>query len=58
MFRSICKVGTVAARPIEGGLDRDPPQVDIFFGDDGDIILNPTESRLNNVDIASKLIYW
>ncbi|QSZ36966.1 hypothetical protein DSL72_009058 [Monilinia vaccinii-corymbosi] len=44
MFRSVCKVGTVAARPIEGGLDRDPPQVDIFFGADEDIILNPTES--------------
>ncbi|KAF7871976.1 uncharacterized protein EAF02_009081 [Botrytis sinoallii] len=45
-FRSICKVGTVAARPIEGGLDCDPPQVDIFFGDDEDIILNPTESYI------------
>ncbi|RAL58656.1 hypothetical protein DID88_003020 [Monilinia fructigena] len=44
MFRSICKVGTVAARPLEGGLDRDPPQVDIFFGDCEDIILNPSES--------------
>ncbi|KAF5877161.1 putative dead box helicase protein [Botrytis fragariae] len=45
-FRSICKVGTVAARPIEGGLDCDPPQVDLFFGDDEDIILNPTESYI------------
>ncbi|TGO36001.1 hypothetical protein BHYA_0138g00140 [Botrytis hyacinthi] len=45
-FRSICKVGTVAARPIEGGLDCDPPRVDIFFGDDKDIILNPTESYI------------
>ncbi|KAF7955588.1 hypothetical protein EAE96_004514 [Botrytis aclada] len=45
-FRSICKVGTVAARPIECGLDCDPPRVDIFFGDDRDIILNPTESYI------------
>ncbi|APA11365.1 hypothetical protein sscle_07g061350 [Sclerotinia sclerotiorum 1980 UF-70] len=44
MFRTVCKVGTVAARPIEGGLDRDPPQVDLFFGDDEDIILNPVDS--------------
>ncbi|KAB8296756.1 hypothetical protein EYC80_002173 [Monilinia laxa] len=44
MFRSICKVGTVAARPLVGGLDRDPPQIDIFFGDYEDVILNPSES--------------
>ncbi|KAK8902165.1 hypothetical protein QC760_009643 [Botrytis cinerea] len=45
-FRSICKVGTVAARPIDGGLDCDPPRVDIFFGNDEDIVLNPTESYI------------
>ena len=48
-FRTICKVGTVAARPIEGGLDQDPPQVDIFFGDNDDIILNPAECRAQKI---------
>lgn len=43
MFRSICKVGTVAARPIEGGLDCNPPTIDIFWGDVEDAVLNPTE---------------
>ncbi|KAJ8069476.1 hypothetical protein OCU04_003129 [Sclerotinia nivalis] len=55
MFRSVCKVGTVAARPIEGGLDRDPPQVDLFFGDDEDIILNPVDSY---VMIQSRLGFF
>ncbi|PQE15630.1 DEAD box helicase protein [Rutstroemia sp. NJR-2017a BBW] len=44
LFRSICKVGIVAARPIEGGLDRNPPTIDIFWGDVEDATLNPTES--------------
>lgn len=54
MFRSVCKVGTVAARPLEGGLDRDPPQVDIFFGDDEDIILNPAECKLHKLTTLPK----
>lgn len=54
MFRSVCKVGTVAARPIEGGLDRDPPQVDIFFGDHEDIILNPAECELHQAHGCTK----
>ncbi|KAI9648909.1 hypothetical protein NHQ30_001475 [Ciborinia camelliae] len=54
-FRSVCKVATVAARPLEGGLDLDPPQIDIFFGDDEDIILNPAESY---VMIQSRLGFF
>ncbi|KAG4433671.1 hypothetical protein IFR05_010839 [Cadophora sp. M221] len=43
MFKTICKIATVAARPIEGGLDQDPPTVDLFWGDVRDMAFDPVE---------------
>ncbi|PVH72387.1 hypothetical protein DL98DRAFT_553156 [Cadophora sp. DSE1049] len=43
MFKTICKVATVAARVIKGGLDRDPPNIDLFWGDPNDIVIDPVE---------------
>ena len=45
-FRSVCKIATVAARPFEGGLDQNPPKVDLFWGDDEDAVFDPVESKL------------
>lgn len=44
MFKTICKVAIVAARPIEGGLDQDPPMIDLFWGDVKDLVFDPVES--------------
>ncbi|KAH9218255.1 P-loop containing nucleoside triphosphate hydrolase protein [Leptodontidium sp. 2 PMI_412] len=43
MFKTICKVAIVAARPIEGGLDQDPPMIDLFWGDVKDLVFDPVE---------------
>lgn len=45
MFRTVCKIATIAARPILGGLDQNPPTIDLFWGDIGDIALDPVESE-------------
>ncbi|KAK0105476.1 hypothetical protein ONS96_004862 [Cadophora gregata f. sp. sojae] len=43
MFKTICKVAIVAARAIRGGLDQDPPSIDIFWGDIKDMVIDPVE---------------
>ncbi|CZS98291.1 uncharacterized protein RCO7_08942 [Rhynchosporium graminicola] len=43
MFKTICKVATVAARVIKGGLDQDPPTIDLFWGDIKDMVIDPVE---------------
>lgn len=43
MFRTICKVAVIAARPIIGGLDQNPPQIDLFWGDDDEAVFDPTQ---------------
>ncbi|KAJ5035137.1 uncharacterized protein L3040_008396 [Drepanopeziza brunnea f. sp. 'multigermtubi'] len=45
-FRSICKIATVAARPIEGGLDQNPPTVDLFWGEINDMFVDPVEKYI------------
>jgi len=47
LFNTICKVAIVAARPI-GGLRKDPPGVDIFWGDPNDAEFDPAESKSSN----------
>ena len=44
-FRSICKIAIVAARPLEGGLDQNPPQIDLFWGDVDDAVFDPVEGK-------------
>jgi hypothetical protein len=41
MFRSICKIAVVAARPILGGLDQNPPSIDLFWSDPNDAVIDP-----------------
>lgn len=48
-FRSICKVAIVAARPYEGGLDQNPPQIDIFWGDPNDAAIDPVEREFDSL---------
>ena len=54
MFRSICKICVVAARPIVGGLDQNPPQIDLFWGSIEDAVFDPVERKmLPNLDRCS-----
>ena len=41
-FRSVCKIAIIAARPLEG-VQQNPPQLDIFWGDDKDTAFDPSE---------------
>ena len=42
-FQSVCKVGVVAQRPFVGGLDQNPPEIDIFWADPDDAVVDPLE---------------
>ena len=44
MFRKVCKVAVVAGRPMSYHED-DPPTIDIFWGDDEDVEIDPVECR-------------
>jgi helicase required for RNAi-mediated heterochromatin assembly 1 len=46
-FRTICKAAIIAARPFEGGLDQNPPQIDIFWGKDEEVVFDPVERKSN-----------
>lgn len=45
MFSSILKVAVVAARPIEGGLDQNPPSVDLFWADSDEAEIDLVEGN-------------
>lgn len=45
LFRTECKIAMVAARPIEGGLDQNPPQIDLFWGNTDDAVFDPVERK-------------
>lgn len=40
-FKKICKVATIAQRPYEGGLDQDPPVIDILWANPDDAVMDP-----------------
>ena len=42
-FKTICKLATIAQRPIKDGLDQTPPLVDIMWADPRDAVLDPAE---------------
>ncbi|KAG9242476.1 P-loop containing nucleoside triphosphate hydrolase protein [Calycina marina] len=46
MFSTVCKCAIVAARPYEGGLDQDPPTVDLFWAVEDEAVLDPSESYI------------
>lgn len=54
-FRTVCKVATVAQRPYAGGLDQDPPEVDIQWADINDAVFNPCEELIM---VESRNGYW
>jgi helicase required for RNAi-mediated heterochromatin assembly 1 len=43
VFGTECKIAIVAARPFIGGLDQNPPQIDLFWGDIGEAAFDPSE---------------
>lgn len=46
------------ARPLEGGLDQNPPAVDLFWGDEDQAVLDPAECKdLSECAIVSSNIY-
>ena len=45
LFRTSCKVAVIAARPLVGGVDQNPPQVDIFWGNNNDAVFDPDERK-------------
>lgn len=40
-FSTICMTATVAQRPYRGGLDQNPPQIDIVWGNVDDYVIDP-----------------
>ncbi|KAL8945072.1 MAG: hypothetical protein Q9216_000056 [Gyalolechia sp. 2 TL-2023] len=42
MFKTVCKVGVVAARPLMG-VNSNPPEIDIFFGGPDEIEIDPQQ---------------
>jgi helicase required for RNAi-mediated heterochromatin assembly 1 len=52
-FGSICKVAIVAARPVVGGLDQNPPQVDLYWGNVDDLALDPSECKNSHFQAVS-----
>ncbi|KAG9231336.1 P-loop containing nucleoside triphosphate hydrolase protein [Amylocarpus encephaloides] len=44
-FQSICKILVVAARPVIG-LEQNPPQVDLFWGDNKDMSFDPAQEYI------------
>ncbi|TVY75609.1 Helicase required for RNAi-mediated heterochromatin assembly [Lachnellula suecica] len=45
-FRTSCKVGIVAARPLKGVVEHNPPQVDIFWGNHREAVFDPDEEYI------------
>lgn len=43
VFGTNCKIAIVAARPIIGGLDQNPPTVDLFWSTIDDVVFDPSE---------------
>jgi len=41
-FRTMCKLATITQRPYFGGLDQDPPVVDLMWANTGDAVLDPS----------------
>lgn len=54
MFKSICKVGVVAARPLSG-VNSNPPEIEIFFGSPDEIEIDPQQEW---VMVESSLGYF
>lgn len=56
-FANVCKVATVAARPVEGGLDQNPPTIDLFLENMEDFLLDITQGKIVLASAGRLLIY-
>ncbi|EON98222.1 putative atp binding protein [Phaeoacremonium minimum UCRPA7] len=45
-FQKICKVAVVAQRPYAGGLDQNPPEIDISWADIDDAVVDPSQGLI------------
>lgn len=45
-FTTDCRVAVIAQRPFEGGLDQNPPVVDIIWADPDEAIINPDQELI------------
>lgn len=43
-FQTDCRVAVIAQRPFEGGLDQNPPLIDITWADPDQAVINPDQS--------------
>jgi helicase required for RNAi-mediated heterochromatin assembly 1 len=43
MFKTVCKIATVAQRPFLGGLDQIPPEIDLFWARPVEAVFDPSE---------------
>lgn len=44
-FHNICKIAIIAARPYLGGLDQNPPTVDLFWASMDDFVVDSVQSK-------------
>lgn len=44
-FKSICKLAIIAARPFVGGLDQNPPTVDLYWAEPSEAEFDPVERK-------------
>lgn len=42
MFKKVCRVAVVAARPL-AGVSQNPPEIDVFFADPDEIDIDPQQ---------------
>jgi len=56
MFRTTCKIAIVAGRQLAGGLDLNPPQIDLFWGIASEAVFDPVERKLQNAEEVFLLI--
>lgn len=45
-FREVCKIASIAQRRYRGGLDQDPPLVDLLWADPRDAVLDPDQEMV------------
>ena len=53
-FKTVCKIGVVAARPIAGLLHH-PPAIDVFFTNPAELEIDPQEEWLM---VEARNAYW
>lgn len=42
-FKTDCRIAVVSQRPVEGGLDKNPPEIDITWADVNQAVIDPDQ---------------